>query len=251
MTPRKSAVPYATIETLFLDAGNTLICMDYARIATELAALGIGASAADIRRAEAAARPATSERIAAGRHRDDSDHFAFHLTQTLARLEVREGSGAPMDAPALASRLAAVLKTPGEDYRLWSWVLPGVPDALQELRELGLRLVVVSNSDGSVARALADLGLALHFDAIFDSHVIGFEKPDPRFFAHALRESGAAAESTVHVGDMYYQDVQGSRAAGVHSVLLDPYGDWKVEDCERCRDLSEVVERIRRARARQ
>jgi putative hydrolase of the HAD superfamily len=80
--------------------------------------------------------------------------------------------------------------------------------------------------------------------------VIGFEKPDPRFFAYALGASGAAAETTVHVGDMYYQDVQGSRAAGVHSVLLDPYGDWKVEDCERCRDLGDVVERIKGARAR-
>jgi HAD superfamily hydrolase (TIGR01662 family) len=249
MASHKSAVPYATIETLFLDAGNTLICMDYARIASELDALGIAASAADIRRAEAAARPATSQRIAAGNHRDDTDHFAFHLAQTLARLETRNASGATLDAAALAPRLAATLKTPGEDYRLWSWVLPGVPEALQELRKLGLRLVVVSNSDGSVARALADLGLALHLDAIFDSHVIGFEKPDPRFFEHALRESGATAKSTVHVGDMYYQDVQGSRAAGVHSVLLDPYGDWQVADCERCRDLSEVVERIRRARA--
>jgi putative hydrolase of the HAD superfamily len=225
--------------------------MDYARIETELNAIGIRASAADIRRAEAAARPTTSEHIAAGKHKDDSDHFAFHLAQTLTRLEVtRAVSGATLDAAALARRLTATLKTPGEDYRLWSWVLPGVPEALQDLRTLGLRLVVVSNSDGSVARALADLGLALHLDAIFDSHVIGFEKPDPRFFAHALRESGAAAESTVHVGDMYYQDVQGSRAAGVHSVLLDPYGDWRVDDCERCRDLSEVVERIRRARAR-
>jgi HAD superfamily hydrolase (TIGR01662 family) len=250
MTSRKSAVPYARIETLFLDAGNTLICMDYARIATELEALGIGASATDIRRAEAAARPATSERIAAGKHKDDSNHFAFHLAQTLARLETKVASGATLDASSLARRLAATLKTPGEDYRLWSWVLPGVPQALQELRALGLRLVVVSNSDGSVARALKDLGLALHMDAIFDSHVIGYEKPDPRLFAHALRESGAAAESTVHVGDMYYQDVQGSRAAGVHSVLLDPYGDWQVDDCERCRDLGEVVERIRRARAR-
>jgi HAD superfamily hydrolase (TIGR01509 family) len=250
MTPRKSAVPYGTIETLFLDAGNTLICMDYARIETELNALGIGASAADIRRAEAAARPATSEHIAAGKHSDDSDHFAFHLAQTLARLQTRTVSGATLDAAALARSLAATLKTPGEDYRLWSWVLPGVPEALKELRALGLRLVVLSNSDGSVARALADLGLAAHLDAIFDSHVIGFEKPDPRFFAYALGASGAAAETTVHVGDMYYQDVQGSRAAGVHSVLLDPYGDWKVEDCERCRDLGDVVERIKGARAR-
>jgi putative hydrolase of the HAD superfamily len=250
MTPRKSAVPYATLETLFLDAGNTLICMNYEVVAGALEALGIGTSVAEIRRAEAAARPATSERIAAGKHRDDVDHFAFHLAGTLTRLASPARAGLTKDAPAIAQRLALTLKKPGEDFRLWSWVLPGVPEALEELRALGLRLVVVSNSDGSVARALAELGLAQHLDAIFDSHVIGFEKPDPRFFAHALRASGSAAERTAHVGDMYYQDVQGSRAAGVHSVLLDPYGDWAIDDCERCRDLSELVERIKRARAR-
>jgi putative hydrolase of the HAD superfamily len=249
MALEKSAVPYSTINTLSLDAGNTLISMNYALIASELEALGIDASPAEIRRAEAAARPATSQRIADGKHSDDVDHFVFHLAQTLMRLGPKT-KRTLTDAAAIARRLAATLKKPGEDYRLWSWVLPGVPEALVELKELGLRLVVVSNSDGSVARALADLGLAPHIDAIFDSHVIGFEKPDPRFFAHALSESGAAAQCTAHVGDMYYQDVQGSRAAGVHSVLLDPYGDWKVDDCERCRDLSELVERIRRARAR-
>ena len=249
MTPRKSAVPYATLETLFLDAGNTLICMDYTWIAAELEKLGIDVSPAEIQRAEAAARPATSEHIAAGRHDDDSDHFAFHLTQILVRLktnDVRPGT----EAAALSRRLAATLKKPGEDDRLWSCVLPGVLEALGELEKLGLRLVVVSNSDGSVARALAAAGLAERLDAIFDSHVVGFEKPDPRFFAHALRESGAVARTTAHVGDMYYQDVQGSRAAGVHSVLLDPFGDWNIDDCERCRDLSELAVRIRRARSR-
>jgi putative hydrolase of the HAD superfamily len=241
-------VPYADIETLFLDAGNTLICMNYARVTAELEKLGIAVSAAALRRAEAAARPTTSERIASGKHDDDFDHFAFHLAQTLSQLEAA-GDGPP-DRRTIARRLAAALKKPGEDYRIWSWVLPGVPEALADLRALGLRLVVVSNSDGSVARALTDLGLALHLDAIFDSHIVGFEKPDPRFFVHALRASGAAAERTAHVGDMYYQDVLGSRAAGLYSVLLDPYGDWKVEDCERCGDLSELADRIRSARAR-
>ena len=248
MAPRKSAVPYAKIETLFLDAGNTLICMNYAWVVAELQALGIDASEAEIRRAEAAARPATSRRIAAGGHNDDIDHFAFHISQMLARLD--PGPGSETDMTALARRLTLRLKTPGEDHRLWSWVLPGVPEALGELRALGLRLVVVSNSDGSVARALTDLGLASHLHAIFDSHIVGFEKPDPRFFAHALRESGGTAECTAHVGDMYYQDVQGSRAAGIHSVLLDPYGDWDGEDCERCRDLTELAKRMHRARAR-
>jgi putative hydrolase of the HAD superfamily len=242
------AVPYEVIDTLFLDAGNTLICMDFAWVSAELQALGLAASAQSIRRAEAASRPATSARIARAQSGDNRDLFEFHLTRILERLD-SPGSGHNENLAALARRLAARLKKPGEDYRLWSSVLPGVPEALRRLRALGLRLVVVSNSDGSVERALTELGLAGHVDAIFDSHVVGFEKPDPRFFTHALQTSGAEAGRTAHVGDMYYQDVHGSRSAGLHSVLLDPFGDWQVDDCVRCRDLSELAEAIARARS--
>jgi HAD superfamily hydrolase (TIGR01509 family) len=241
-------LPYAALDTLFLDAGNTLICMDFAWVSAELGALGFAASAESIRRAEAASRPATSARIASLQSGDDRDLFEFHLTRILERLDPAGAMG-NLDLPVLGHQLAARLKRPGEDYRLWSWVLPGVPEALQKLRALGLRLVVVSNSDGSVERALGELGLARHLDAVFDSHVVGFEKPDPRFFAHALQMSRAEAGRTAHVGDMYYQDVHGSRSAGLHSVLLDPFGDWDVDDCVRCRDLGELAETIARAQS--
>lgn len=243
-----NTVPYAAIDTLFLDAGNTLICMDFAWISAELHALGFAASARSIHRAEAASRPATSARIASLRSGDNRELFEFHLTRILEQLDSPD-SERHEDLPALARRLGGRLKKPGEDYRLWSWVLPGVPEALRRLRELGLRLVVVSNSDGSVERALAELGLAAQMDAILDSHVVGFEKPDPRFFAHALRISGAEVGRTAHVGDMYYQDVHGARSAGLHSVLLDPFGDWQVDDCVRCRDLGELAEAIAQARS--
>jgi FMN phosphatase YigB (HAD superfamily) len=54
----------------------------------------------------------------------------------------------------------------------------------------------------------------------------------------------------VHVGDLFHADVAGARAAGVHAVLLDPYGDWPDVDCARARDLGEVAERLAQARRR-
>jgi putative hydrolase of the HAD superfamily len=242
-----TGVPYAEIDTLSLDAGNTLICMNYAWVAVELGRLGIAADAESIRRAEAAARPATSARIAAEKSGDNRDLFEFHIAQTLTRLAPVRAEGRA-DIAALARPLAQRLKKPGEDYRLWSWIVPGVPEALVKLRALGLRLIVVSNSDGTVQRALEGLDLARHIDAVFDSHIVGFEKPDARFFAHALQRTGAVPARTAHVGDMYYQDVQGARAAGLHSVLLDPYGDWGAQECVRCRDLGELADRLERAR---
>ncbi len=81
-----------------------------------------------------------------------------------------------------------------------------------------------------------------------DSAIVGFEKPDPRIFEHALAAIGAAPERAAHVGDLYHADVTGARAAGVHPVLLDPFGDWHAVDCERARDLPDLAARIAEAR---
>ena len=43
------------------------------------------------------------------------------------------------------------------------------------------------------------------------------------------------------MGDIYHADVSGARAAGVHALLLDPFGDWPEVDCERAEDLSPFV----------
>ena len=72
------------------------------------------------------------------------------------------------------------LRHPGQSDRLWSWVLPGVPEALAALVELGLDLVVVSNADGTVERGLETRGLRHHFRAVIDSAVVGRSCIRPR-----------------------------------------------------------------------
>ena len=86
-----------------------------------------------------------------------------------------------------------------------------------------------------------DLAKTGEFDVIFDSHREGVEKPDPRFFQIALERSGARAESTMHVGDLYHVDVAGARAAGITPALLDTANLYTECDCLRVRSLAELV----------
>ena len=235
------------IEAVFLDAGNTLVSIDFERVAGELDAQGMGCEVPALRRAEAAARPAVS-RYVADRSTEGAESFRFYLREILGRVEAL----APAGSDALdraASELALRLRAPGAANRLWRHVLPGVPEALASLRGLGLRLVVVSNSDGSVERGLAEVGLRGYLDAVVDSALVGFEKPDPRIFAHALAASGARRETTLHVGDLYAADVAGARAAGVHALLLDPHDDWPPVDCARLPDVPALARAIQAARA--
>jgi HAD superfamily hydrolase (TIGR01509 family) len=242
----RDVIPYAQLDTVFLDAGNTLISMNFDWVAQEFRRAGLACEAEDVRRAEAVARPATSLH-AVSETADGLELFRAYIGRIAAGVAAAAPLGAERIA-ALSATVTARLKQPGCDYRLWSWVMPGVPEALATLSGLGLQLAVVSNSDGSVERALRDCGLRDHLGVVVDSDVVGFEKPDPRIFAHALEWLGADARSTVHVGDMYFQDVEGARGAGLHAVLLDPYAVWDGRDCDRCADLGEFARHMSAAR---
>ena len=114
--------------------------------------------------------------------------------------------------------------------------------ALRALRQLDLQLVIVSNANGTVAQLAERLGLTECIGCVLDSHIEKVEKPDPRFFEIALERSGARAETTVHVGDLYHVDVVGARAAGITPILLDPAGLYADADCVRVRRLAELAD---------
>ena len=222
----------ADLDALFLDAGNTLVTIDHGLVCEVLGAAGIAASPATLARAEAAVRPALSAYLGNGGSSEGRDTFSFYLRGIIMRLGIAAAS-----ADALAPGLVATLKRDIGTRRLWSQVMPGVPEALRALRAAGLRLVVVSNSDGTVEEGLTHAGLREHLDAVVDSSVVGAEKPDPAIFRHALDLVEAPAGRTLHVGDLYAVDVLGARGAGLHAVLLDPFADWPALDCPTTPDM--------------
>jgi phosphoglycolate phosphatase-like HAD superfamily hydrolase len=220
--PDPAGAALAGARTIFLDAGNTLVSIDWQLFGAELAAIGPAVDPALLARAEARARPALSRWIP-GRSPEARDTFVAHVRMVLEHLPPACLAGG--DAFELAAALAPRIKVVGHADRLWNAPLPGVRAALEALRERGL------------ARA----GLRELVDQVVDSHLVGHEKPDPAIFEHALAISGAERERTLHVGDMYTADVLGARAAGLSAVLLDPHGDWGPVDCPTAPDLLGLV----------
>jgi HAD superfamily hydrolase (TIGR01509 family) len=241
-------IPYDALTTLFLDVGNTLVSIDFDRVAREVAARGLACSADALRRAEAAARPVVSGELERDAFPAADEGFVLYLRLVLERLPTARDAGAAR-IEELSRALLPVLHRPGESDRLWCSVLPGVDEALARLRALGLELVVVSNADGSVERSLVNLGLRHHFAHVLDSAVVGFAKPDPRIFREGLARARAAPERTLHVGDLVHADVSGARGAGLHAALLDPYGDWPDVGCPVFPDLAALAAALERHRA--
>jgi len=197
------------LRAVLFDAGNTLLFLDYVRMAEGIgAALGLPLTGLGL----AAGAPAAARAMEAPRGTD------------------RERAGAYFDAlfreaGVPADRLGEVrerLTAMHAERHLWCEVAEGTLDALMRLRRAGLRLGVVSNSDGRVEEALAAAGLREWFDVVIDSAVVGVEKPDPAIFRAALDALGLPPGEALYVGDLYEIDVVGANAAGIPAVLLAP-----------------------------
>lgn len=112
---------------------------------------------------------------------------------------------------------------------LWQYTQPWVERALERLGAAGYRMSVISNADGRVARMMDALNYTRFFERIYDSGVMGVEKPDPAIFRRVLDELGLTAAEAIYLGDVYHIDVWGANRCGLGAIHLDPYGlygDW-------------------------
>src|SRR3990170_5047274 len=100
------------------------------------------------------------------------------------------------------------------------YVYPDVLPALDALNGAGIRLAVISNFVWGAPELIHDLELARHFDAVVISARVGFQKPNPGIFRHALKQMRVAPERALHVGDSYRADVLGARRLGINAVLI-------------------------------
>jgi HAD superfamily hydrolase (TIGR01549 family) len=223
------------LETVFLDAGGVFIYPNWWRVSDALAKYGVGVSPEALKAADPRARRELDDRKVIGGTTDASRGWLF-FDLILAHAGVTPSEGTAAALTELHAYHTA--------SNLWEYVPDDVLPAIEALRRRGLRIVVVSNANGTLRAHLDRLQLTSRFDVVLDSADEGVEKPDPRFFEIALAKSGARKDTTIHVGDLYYVDVMGARSAGLRGVLLDEADLRPDADCPRVRSLDELVVKI-------
>lgn len=138
-------------------------------------------------------------------------------------------AGVPREEwPVAADRMRRGWAVPNLD--VWRQHVRGSRDGLRQLAERGVKLGIISNSDGTVEEQLrrAEIcqvgeGLGVPVLAIIDSGVVGVSKPEVEIFRHALDPLEVKPERAIYVGDTVRYDVRGARAAGLVPVHFDPY----------------------------
>ena len=214
---------------MLFDAGNTLLFLDHDRMAAAVGVvLGAPLDAGRLARATGTASRAAERAVGA-----DRDRARVYLEALLLE------AGVPAER---MGEVAACLQQVHDESHLWCRVAENTRVALDRLRARGLRLGVVSNSDGRVEQALVAAGIRDCFDVVLDSALVGVEKPDPTIFRAALAALGVAASEALYVGDLYHVDVVGARAAGMEGVLLGPDRDAPGTDCLRFTSLTALAD---------
>jgi putative hydrolase of the HAD superfamily len=114
-----------------------------------------------------------------------------------------------------ADYLAFVHDLPLERY------LTPSPLLEQMLGRLPLRKVVFTNADSAHAQRVLDrLGIAAHFDSIFDVNELEFvNKPDPRAYRRVLALSQAQASECVFADDAI-RNLVPAHALGMRTILV-------------------------------
>ena len=217
------------LEAVFFDIGGTLVGPNLSLLGAWLRAAGVECDDDRVALIEPFARRAHAKR-----------REAVVGTPAIRGLYLEElirhvRSDRP-DDPALVQSavdriLATALAAGHAAVPVWNQVLPGVREGLATLRARGLRLAAVSNSDGSAEAVLIATGLREWFEAVVDSHHVGFSKPDPRLFDAARAVLGVQARNVAHVGDLYETDILGAHAAGIGAILIDACGFWPEALC--------------------
>ena len=133
-----------------------------------------------------------------------------------------------------------ISKHMGEVYKPESIVHPDVRRSLPQLKESGYLLAVISNRDKPFQELLDDHGIGEFFDFSMAAGEVNVWKPEPGIFEHGLRRTNLSAREVIYVGDNYYADVVGARAAGLQPVLYDPLGIFPEADCAIIKSFDEL-----------
>jgi putative hydrolase of the HAD superfamily len=222
----------ARVDAFLFDAGGVLVLPDPTVLGPTLAVFGADSAPEAHRRAHYAGMAVKSEQGA-----DERDWRAYDLTY-VTMLGVPD--------PDIAE--AATVLGATRSAWLWRYPIPSSVKALRALHERGVPIGVVSNASGQIESVLRRAGVCQVGDGegvpvlcVVDSHVVGVAKPDPRVFAPALAVLRVSPERVAYIGDSVTMDVNGSRAAGMLPVLIDPFDDHPWADHDRIASLDELL----------
>lgn len=111
-------------------------------------------------------------------------------------------------------------------------LFPGALETIDQLRETGVKLALITNGAALTQRAKVerfDLVHRFHHIQIEGEH--GFGKPEEQAYRHAMEVLEVSPAQTWMVGDNLEWEVVMPQRLGIHAIWCDPYRQGLPADC--------------------
>ncbi len=92
---------------------------------------------------------------------------------------------------------------------------PEILNMLNEVTASGIRIGLISNTDGSEVLDWASSPLVPFFEVTIFSHAVGIVKPDPHIYQHACKNLDVAPSDCIFVGDGNSDELRGAAQVGM------------------------------------
>jgi putative hydrolase of the HAD superfamily len=139
-------------------------------------------------------------------------------------------AGHPIPAQAVGDAMADAYNALHDEELA---MFPDVHATLDRLKELGVKLALITNGAAGTQRAkVVRFALGHRFDHIQIEGEHGFGKPEERAYTHAMEVLGVRPHETWMVGDNLEWEVVGPQRLGIHAIWHDGYGVGLPPGCE-------------------
>lgn len=142
---------------------------------------------------------------------EERPHRSFREVAGMALALAMEELGLPYSAADIEVLTRSISAMPP---------FPEVVPALRQLKKMGFKLCIVSNTDDDIiAGNVAQLGG--HIDRVITAQQAGAYKPAPRLFDYAHEQLGVSREQVVHICASPHLDHAAARDMGFRCVWVD------------------------------
>jgi len=105
-------------------------------------------------------------------------------------------------------------------------VYPGVKITLERIKQLGIKIAIVSDGDLSLRiRKAQKTGLLQYVDEVVASEEVIFEKPFSAIYTLALSRLKGEPHDAVMLGNDYRHDIRGAQLLGIKAGIFAPKKD--------------------------
>lgn len=103
-----------------------------------------------------------------------------------------------------------------------AFLMPNAKETLSKLKSAGYKLYTASNGVYQTQiRRMQATQILEFFDGHFISEMVGYEKPNPKFFDYILDELHLAKKDVLMIGDGLNSDIKGALMSNIDCVYYD------------------------------